>query len=148
MQCGTFEQELTIFYGHMVIGGIENVATFFLICHYILTKKSSQYVSLMFDMRFKRIQIVTKFLNNSPKMLLELVVEYVQKVFFPLLTKTQKELHLEMAQPLPHVISSLENSLFGVTTSIKKTNENLLGFELFLFLCIPFTILEIAKPLL
>jgi len=101
---------------------------------------------LMFDMRFKEIQIVTKFLNNSPKMLLELVV--AQKVFFPLLTKTQKELHLEMAQPLPHVISSLENSLFGVTTSIKKTNENLLGFELFLFLCIPFTILEIAKPLL
>jgi hypothetical protein len=90
LQCGTFEQELTIFYGHLVIRGIENVATFFLICHYILTKKSSQYVSLMFDMKFKGIQIVTKFLNNSPKMLLELVVEYAQKVFFPLLTKNPK----------------------------------------------------------
>jgi hypothetical protein len=29
LQCGTFEQKLTIFYGHMVVGGIENVATFF-----------------------------------------------------------------------------------------------------------------------
>lgn len=44
----------------------------------------------MFDMKFKGIQIVTKFLNNSPKMLLELVVEYAQKVFFPLLTKNPK----------------------------------------------------------
>ncbi len=132
----------------MVVGGIENVATFFLICHHILTKKSSQYVSLMFDPIFKGIQIVTKFLNNSSKMLLEFMVQYDQKALFPFLTKTQKKLHLEMAQPLPHVISWLENSLFGVTTSIKKVNESLLGFELSFFPCIPFTILEIAKSLL
>lgn len=39
-------------------------------------------------------------------------------------------LHLEMAQPLLHVTSSLEKSLFGITTSIKKTNKILIGFEL------------------
>jgi hypothetical protein len=102
----------------------------------------------MFDLIFKRIQIVINILNNNSKMLLKLMVQYDQKGLFPLLTKTQKALHLEMAQPLPHVIFSLENSLFGVTTSIKKENESLLSFELLFFLCIPLIIPEITKPLL
>jgi hypothetical protein len=59
-------------------------------------------LALMFDPKFKGMQIVIKFFNN-PKLALELVVKYDQKVFLTLLTKAYKEVHLEMPQPLPHI---------------------------------------------
>jgi hypothetical protein len=43
---------------------------------------------------------MTKYLNNLD-MVLKMVDEYDQKVVFPLLTKTYKELHLER----PHTLS-------------------------------------------
>ncbi len=59
-------------------------------------------LALMFDPKFKGMQIVINFFNN-PKLALELVVKYDQKVFLTLLTKAYKEVHLEMPQTLPHI---------------------------------------------
>ncbi len=48
----------------------------------------------MFDLRFKGLQIVTKYLNNSD-IVLEMVDEYDKKILNPFLTKAYKKKHLE-----------------------------------------------------
>jgi hypothetical protein len=49
---------------------------------------------LMFDLRFKGLQIVTKYFN-SLDIAMEMVDEYDKKLLLPFLTKAYKKIHLE-----------------------------------------------------
>jgi hypothetical protein len=57
-------------------------------------EKTHNMFVLMFDLRFKGLQIVTKYLNSSD-ITMEMVDEYDNKFFIPFLTKAYKKIHLK-----------------------------------------------------
>jgi hypothetical protein len=82
-------KKLTILYCHMATKVLKVLKPFFSIVINSSWKKMYNMLVQMFDPRFKRLKIVTKYLNSS-KMALEMANEYDWKVLLPFLSKGYK----------------------------------------------------------
>jgi hypothetical protein len=149
LECGEFDSELEILYGHMA-RQVANVLRLFLsFARKVKEGSTHNMICLMLDPRFKGLEVIVDYVGCEVAK--QVVDEYDHKILVPLLTKAAQILSPAAiaATPTATLVAAqpTKNILFGAPASIAEASKGLLLVELSLFRHLDVEVDDIPCPL-
>lgn len=133
MECGEFDSELEILYGHMAGQVADVLRPLLSFARKFEEGSAHNMICLMLDLRFKGLEMIVDYVGCGVAK--QVVDEYDGKVLVPLLMKAAQILSPITTAVLvtPSALQTSKSILSGVPASTPEASKSLLFVELSLF---------------